>query len=468
MAFYNGVYETSTTTGTGTYTLAGAFVASGATVSAYQTFAAVGDGNQCYYRAQDNENGGWEYGVGTYTASGTTLARTTILGSSNANAAVSWIAGTRQIFLIEPAELLNVFTIGLDGRVTINVSAGATSPPTITSVNLQHILPDTVTGASLVGYLSGIATGAGNTHNQSALKGADLTAEHAGSGTISLICGSDFDAEHLGSALATTVIGGRGLARNNSTGTVTNLSGFVSIWGNEGAGAVASAAAFRTQEDGGGGPITNNYGYTVSSLTQGTNNYGYHSGISAAANTYAFYGAGTAASFFGGQVGVGGVPGASAAFQVDSTTQGNLAPRMTSTQKSAIATPATGLEVYDTTLNAKCIYNGTAWTTESSAAITVDADNSTITIDWSAGAWHSTTLTASRTIAFSNDFNGAAITIIFKSGGTGAFTPVWPATVKWFGGVAPVLTNVSGHWDLVSIKRESSGNYIGTFSPNYF
>ena len=50
-----------------------------------------------------------------------------------------------------------------------------------------------------------------------------------------------------------------------------------------------------------------------------------------------------------------------AALQVSSTTQGFLPPVMTTTQKNAIATPASGLIVYDTTLNALNFYNGTSW-----------------------------------------------------------------------------------------------------------
>jgi hypothetical protein len=55
-------------------------------------------------------------------------------------------------------------------------------------------------------------------------------------------------------------------------------------------------------------------------------------------------------------------PNASAQLQVDSTTQGFLPPRMTTTQKNAIATPAAGLVVYDTTLNKLCLYT-TTWET---------------------------------------------------------------------------------------------------------
>lgn len=89
------VKETSTTTGTGTYTLAGA-------VTGFQSFAAIGDTNTCYYTAEDGTD--WESGIGTYTSSGTTLARTTILASSNAGSAVNWGAGTRNIFVSLSAE----------------------------------------------------------------------------------------------------------------------------------------------------------------------------------------------------------------------------------------------------------------------------------------------------------------------------------------------------------------------------
>jgi hypothetical protein len=61
---------------------------------------------------------------------------------------------------------------------------------------------------------------------------------------------------------------------------------------------------------------------------------------------------------------VGGITyQASAQLAVDSTTRGFLPPRMTTTQKNAIATPATGLMVYDTTLTRPCFYDGTTWIT---------------------------------------------------------------------------------------------------------
>ncbi len=89
------VKETTTTTGTGTYTLAGA-------VTGFEAFSSVGNSNTTYYSCTDGTD--FEVGIGTYTSSGTTLARTTILQSSNSDSAVSWSSGTKTIFCAQPAE----------------------------------------------------------------------------------------------------------------------------------------------------------------------------------------------------------------------------------------------------------------------------------------------------------------------------------------------------------------------------
>ena len=92
--------ETTTTTGTGTYTLAGA-------VTGFEAFSQVGNGNTTYYCCTDGTD--FEIGIGTYASSGTTLARTTILQSSNSDNAVSWSSGTRTVFCTLPAEKM-IFT----------------------------------------------------------------------------------------------------------------------------------------------------------------------------------------------------------------------------------------------------------------------------------------------------------------------------------------------------------------------
>lgn len=90
------VRETTTTTGTGTVTLAGA-------VLGFQSFAAIGNGNTTYYTIAGQGTSEWEVGIGTYTSAGTTLARTTVLASSNSGALVSFSAGTKDVFVTYPA-----------------------------------------------------------------------------------------------------------------------------------------------------------------------------------------------------------------------------------------------------------------------------------------------------------------------------------------------------------------------------
>jgi hypothetical protein len=88
------VKETSSTTGTGTFTLDGA-------ISGFETFSsAIGNTNTTYYCIV-NANGEFEVGLGTVGAG--TLARDTILSSSNSDAAVNFSAGTKTVFCTQPA-----------------------------------------------------------------------------------------------------------------------------------------------------------------------------------------------------------------------------------------------------------------------------------------------------------------------------------------------------------------------------
>ena len=91
------VKETSTTTGTGTFTLAGA-------VDGFQSFAAIGNANTTFYTIALQGGTEWEVGIGTYTSSGTTLSRDTILSSSNSGSAVDFSAGTKDVFVTYPSE----------------------------------------------------------------------------------------------------------------------------------------------------------------------------------------------------------------------------------------------------------------------------------------------------------------------------------------------------------------------------
>jgi hypothetical protein len=91
------VKETTTTTGTGTLTLAGA-------VTGFETFAAgVGNNNTTYYAVTLPGTAEFEVGLGTLSSDSSTIARSTIISSSNSDSAVNFSAGTKTIFCTIPA-----------------------------------------------------------------------------------------------------------------------------------------------------------------------------------------------------------------------------------------------------------------------------------------------------------------------------------------------------------------------------
>ena len=135
------VKETTITTGTGTYTLAGA-------VSGFETFTAnLSNSDTTYYVCTDNTD--FEVGLGTFTSSGTTLSRDTILASSNSNNEVNWSSGTRSIFMTYPADkavfkdasnnINGTFVGNITGNVTGNTSgtSGSTTGNAATATALE-------------------------------------------------------------------------------------------------------------------------------------------------------------------------------------------------------------------------------------------------------------------------------------------------------------------------------------------
>jgi len=94
----NRVRELTSTTGTGAVTLGGA-------VGGFQTFAAgIGNDNTTYYAISINSENEWEVGLGTLNADSSTLTRTSVLESSNGDAAVDFSAGSKEVFCTLPSE----------------------------------------------------------------------------------------------------------------------------------------------------------------------------------------------------------------------------------------------------------------------------------------------------------------------------------------------------------------------------
>lgn len=111
------VKVSTTTTGTGTLTLGSAAVG-------FQTFSVIGDGNTTYYTITDVTAGDWEVGIGTYTASGTTLSRDTVLSSSNSGSLVDFGAGDKDVFVAYPAERAVIGGMGyIENAALVTVSS---------------------------------------------------------------------------------------------------------------------------------------------------------------------------------------------------------------------------------------------------------------------------------------------------------------------------------------------------------
>jgi len=193
------VRETSTTTGTGNFTLAGA-------VDRFRTFDSVLDtGDTTYYTIADQSGVGWEVGIATFT-SPSTLARTTILSSSNGGSAVNFGAGSKDVFITLPAS-----------RTVTSVDGGSTglTPSTASygAISLGGTLVAANGGTGQSSYTIGDLLYASGTTALSKL--ADVATGSA------LISGGVATAPSWGKIGLTTHVSGTLPVANGGTGTTT-------------------------------------------------------------------------------------------------------------------------------------------------------------------------------------------------------------------------------------------------------
>jgi hypothetical protein len=120
LVLYDRVQQTGSANTTVSFTLTG-------TVTGFQSFAVIGNGNTTFYSATD-PSGDWEVGIGTYSTTGPTLTRTTIISSSNSGSAVTF-SGTVTVFVTYPAEdavYLNGGNVSALGNITSGTWQGTT------------------------------------------------------------------------------------------------------------------------------------------------------------------------------------------------------------------------------------------------------------------------------------------------------------------------------------------------------
>ena len=148
------VQQTSTTTGTSDFLLTGSVVG-------FQTFAAIGNTNTTYYSSVDPSTGDWEVGIGTYSTTGPTLTRTTVLSSSASGSKVSFGAGPKVVFCAYPSEKAIYEEVSgnvlIDGGPLTVVGSGVTSYTTF-SAALAELYANVPTFAQL--YAQNLNNGA--------------------------------------------------------------------------------------------------------------------------------------------------------------------------------------------------------------------------------------------------------------------------------------------------------------------
>lgn len=218
------VKETTSTAGTGTLTLAGAS-------TGFQSFAVIGNGNQTYYTIAGQGTSEWEVGIGTYTSSGTTLSRDSVLSSSAGGAKVTFSAGTKDVFVVYPSgRAVYGDTVG-NVTITTNFQAARLTAADSTS-NATLIYADaySVSGANAIPMVD--MSGVWNTTGEPTLVKYNVT--NTASGTNSLLLDlqtgatSRFKVDKNGAVTAASSIFGAAVSVSSgftgTTGTITNLT----------------------------------------------------------------------------------------------------------------------------------------------------------------------------------------------------------------------------------------------------
>ena len=243
------VKETTSTTGTGTLTLAGA-------TTGFQPFSSgIGATNSTYYTISSSAGSEWEVGIGTVGAGGTTLSRDSVLASSNAGSLVNLSAGVKDIYVTYPSGK----SVMTDVSQTLTNKTISGSSNTLSNIANASLTNSTISGISLGSNLGTLTRGTyltGSNYNGSTGQtwAVDATSVNTASKVVVRDGSGNFAAGTITAALS-----------GNAT-TATNITGYSGTYwtsNNDGTGSGLDADLLDGQQGTYYYPASNPNGYTT-------------------------------------------------------------------------------------------------------------------------------------------------------------------------------------------------------------
>ena len=419
------VQETSTTTGTGTLTLAGA-------VTGFQSFSVIGNANTTYYAIVMDSS--FEIGIGTYTLSGTTLSRTTVLESSNAGSLVNFSAGTKSVFCTYPAEQ----------GLYLDASGNAIALGTPASATLTN-----ATGLPISTGVSGLGTGVA-TFLATPSSANLISAVTDETGTGSLVFATS-------PTLVTPILG------TPTSGTATNLTGLPLTTGVTGTLPIANGGTGTTSTT--FTNLTTNVTGTLPVANGGT-------GVTSSTGTTAVV-LSTSPTLV---TPVLGVATATSVNKVALTAPATSATLTIADGKTLTASNTLTLAGTDATTMTFPTSSATVaglgivqtFTAAQRGTITALTDGATITPDFAATNNYSVTLAGNRTLANPTNITaGQSGSIFVSQDGTGSRTLAYGTNWDFAGGTAPTLSTAASSVDRIDYVVRTATSIHAVFTAAY-
>ncbi|TXI01563.1 MAG: hypothetical protein E6Q76_16905 [Rhizobium sp.] len=418
--FRDRVYEQTTSTGTGTITLLGAPLG-------YQSFSVFGDGNQCYYVIAQNAANQWEVGKGTVHVTGgvTTLARTTVLASSNANALVNFNqTGRKDVRCPLPAQLMDWLVdpstlIHADGSVAFsaNQSFGGHK-----ATNLAD--PTTGTDGANKEYVDAVAA--------AILAAAEAYADSLHTGDVTADNPTTVGDVPYWSTTARKLSSTSPLAVHTASSNKVETK-------------VASFRAYNTAVDG----ATVIFDFDLADLWE----------VTLAGNRTLAYSHASKGQIVGVRLIQDGTGSRTVTWWANIRWHHSLAPVLDPTPAGSdlIFLECVGQDVYGVPIWEEVCRKSSA----PRKGIYSNTDGATITFDLRKSPKHKVTLGGARTLALVESHVGQVFEVTLVQDGTGSRTVTWWAGISWAGGSAPTLSTAAGKADIFGFIETASGSYYG-------